>query len=1226
MPDLNSTSSTVPESVWNDWQRELQSIGVTNPLVNFERSSYGQIDLAQSHPGGFSQFVAGRATTLSSLVRDPQSFAAALGAARRIKNQAEKISQQFGLDTLGLIAGVTNLQGDGFDLQLPVLIWPIRLTSRGEDYEIELTAAARVNPSLVEAFEACYSVVVDEEHLLKLAAQSTEILPASVIYYLQGLVVGRATADVQRTLVIANFTTAPVELVADMKRESTVLLSTLANHEAFARLPLIDVAGVETVADADLTQQRIVARALRGENFAVETLPGCGYTQTVINTVSALALDGKRVVISAGRRQTLNELADRFSELGLPGLAVRSSATWLDVIAAISRHEKAQPVDTSQPRTDLAEATAHFQSYTSALERRDTEFDISIGEVLQRLALLSSMPHAPETGARIEKAFLQQHQNREPAIALLQRAEELGEFKFGPEDSAWFQAKFDSPEEVRGAIEKAQALRDRDFSVLRQKMAEFTERVNFKPADSVEQWGAYLRLFVGIRDTLDRFIADVFDRPLTELITATASRKETGVGRSQMSGGNRRRLKKLAKEYLRPAMHVADLNLALRQIQEQREQWHLYSNSVAAPQVPLGLSEVQEIYESFVSDLDRLERHLDSSVSKVPMLRLSLAQLERRFESLVNDTDALNNLEARAALSAQLAAAGLEPLKRELARLHTPREHIAVEFDLCWWQSILEVLIQRDSTVLNFNAQQIAAIESAFCDAEATLVDSNAGSVAFALAERWRAAVKHSPKDAESLKSLLKTSKATLAELPRAAGSLLDSIASVVLVSPFEAPAELAGQQFDVAIIMDAAGSTVAENLAVIRRANQLIAFGDEAISSPEGFEIESRLKPIGREIDSHSVFEAARRAFGFETLRVSYRGSGQTLGALVNREFYQNRIIFEPTPADFAGHKSHVIEIITEGANANSTYEGATESPEAEVRRVVDLVMLHAGQNPGDSLFVASASSVHADRIRSLLKKDLTARPELEPFFDAHGAERFEVVSIADLAHRIGDRIIFSVGFGLTPRGGVSSDFGQLSLRDGRRYLTNTLVSARKQFTVVSCITAEVIPSEGMGAGAKLLRTLLSSAEVASERTEEPTGDSLLSDLALRLKKLGARVDTSFFAERLPLVAAYGGKSAVVMPDWALEGETLSEKLRLRSNLLASLGWIYIRVHSFELFSDPQAVALRIAEQLGMQVSQRPQRLFESEVAFEDTDAAWGDRPVNNDDRLRGDVPPHWQ
>jgi hypothetical protein len=173
--------------------------------------------------------------------------------------------------------------------------------------------------------------------------------------------------------------------------------------------------------------------------------------------------------------------------------------------------------------------------------------------------------------------------------------------------------------------------------------------------------------------------------------------------------------------------------------------------------------------------------------------------------------------------------------------------------------------------------------------------------------------------------------------------------------------------------------------------------------------------------------------------------------------------------------------------------------------------------------------------------------------------------------------------------------------------------------------MSAAVIPAEGISSGAKLLKTLLASSEDGGYSPLETTGDSLLADLATRLKKLGARVDVSF-ADRLPLVASHGGKSAVVMPDWALTGETLSEKLRLRSNLLRSLGWNYIRVHSFELFSDPQAVALRIAEQLGMQVSQRPQSLFENEVAFEDTDAAWGDRPTDNDARLRGDVPPHWQ
>ena len=188
----------------------------------------------------------------------------------------------------------------------------------------------------------------------------------------------------------------------------------------------------------------------------------------------------------------------------------------------------------------------------------------------------------------------------------------------------------------------------------------------------------------------------------------------------------------------------------------------------------------------------------------------------------------------------------------------------------------------------------------------------------------------------------------------------------------------------------------------MLKRSKQVIAFGDDAISSPEGFEVESRLRPIGREIESRSLYEAAKTGFGFETLRVSYRTSGQVLGAFINREFYQNRIVFEPTPADFAGKKSHSIEIITQGANANSTYDGATESPEAEVRRVVDLVLNHALWHAGQSLFVATASVVHADRIRATLQKELASKPDLSPFFDGHGDEKFEVVTIADLAHRI--------------------------------------------------------------------------------------------------------------------------------------------------------------------------------------------------------------------------------
>ena len=1224
MSESESFTSAIPAEVWDAWQSEIRGIGFTNPLVNFEVNSYGQIDLTQSHPGGFSQLTTGRLTTLSNLVRDPLAFSSALSAARRIKNKAEKISLNFGVEALGLLGGLVNLQKDGFDLQLPILYWPVHLIHKGEDYEIELAGPARVNPALVSAFRNCYGVQIDSREMLNRAQQSTDLLPLAVMNYLADLVTGRANLDMQKILVITNFTVAPIELEKDFVRDANSLLVKLSSANSVGPLPPVGEQEFTLVADADESQKRMISRALAGESFVVETLPGCGYTQTVINMVAALVEQGKRVVVAAGRKQTLNELADRFSALGLGGLAVRSSATWMDLVSAISRHEKSMPVDLSGFRAQRSSAVAQIENYFEALNRQDPEVGSSIGEALSQLAKLSAMPHAPETSARIEPSKLLEHRNRDRALAALQKAEELGEFKYGPQDSAWYQARFESPLAVTAAVQLATRLRDEEFDALQQHMTEFTERVKFRPASTVEDWGKYLRLFLGIRDTLDRFVPDVFDRPLTDLITATAPRKETGVGRGEMSGGNRRRLKKLAKEYLRPGMHVQDMNEALRLIQSQREQWHTLSYAVTAPQVPLGLNDVQVVYQAFIADLEILEQHLDPETNQTSLARLPLEKLRQKLDSLVNDTGALINFGERALVSEELSELGLNSLKRDFARLHVTREQVAAEFDLAWWQSVLEVLIQRDATLLSYSAGQLDEIEKSFTESDLALVANGSAVLARKLADRWASAIAVDPTATAALRELLKSRQASLAQLHQIAPALLPALAPAVMVSPFEAPSNLTSQRFDVAIIMDGAGSTVAENLSVLRRSKQVVVFGDDAIAAPEGFEVENRIRSLAKPEPVESVYQVAKRVFGFETLRTSYRISGQTLGGLINREFYQNRIVYEPTPEEFEGKKSHTIEIITQGANANSTIDGATESPEAEVRRVVDLVLNHALWYPQQSLFVASASQVHADRIRGVLQKELKNKPDLSAFFESHGREKFEVVGIADLAHRIADRIIFTVGFGLTPGGGVSSDFGQLSSPQGRRYLANTLVSARKQITIVSCMTADVIPSEGLSAGATLLKTLLSSAEDGGHVPGDHEGDPMLADLAMRLKRLGIRVDTSF-AERLPLVAAYADRKAVIVPDWTLRGDSWTERLRLRPALLRSMGWHYLRVHSFDLFADPQAVAHRIAEDLGMQLSKQPQALFEQDRAFEDTDMAWGDSPSSNDRDLKRDVPPHY-
>lgn len=1207
---------------WTKWQEEIRAIGVTNPLTNFEANSFGQIDLERSHPGGFSQFVTGRQTLLSNLVRDPLAFSRALSAARRIKNKSDRISSNFGIETIHLVGGLANFEADGFDFNIPILLWPISLVRKADDYEIALDGEPRVNPALVEALDSCYGIKLNEADLLARQNESSDLVPVTVLNYLANLSGTTANLDLKRILVISNFTTIVSELLADFDKRSTPLLDALVG-EATEGLADIDVPELNLVVDADATQMRIVSRALAGQSFAIETLPGCGYTQTAVNVIAGLVHDAKRVLVVAPRRQTLNEIADRFSAIGLGGLAVRADSTWVDVVAGISRNEKAQPDNVEAVRNERIAAEREIDKYFEALNSTDPELGVSIARVLRELSTLSALARPALTSARIPREKLLEHVDRNTALELLNQAFDLGEFKYGPQDSAWYQAVFESPAEVEQILGVAKNLHEELYPRLASQLGEFTAKVNFKSAVTVEDWGTYLRLFLGIRDTLDRFVADVFDRPLTELISATAPRK--GAERNQMSGGNRRRLKKLAKEYLRAGMHVADMHAALKDIQQQREQWQLYCSIPSAPQVPTGINDALISYQAFVEDLERIQQHLDPESEEPALIKLPLNALQLKLRSLANDTDALANLGDRALVMSRIRDAGLGALARDLGKLHTSREHLALELDQAWWQSALESVVARDGSVLGYTAHQIASNELRFRAAYEGQIAIGAKTVAHELSMRWRSTLNSVPVEAAALKELLRTRHASFVQVASVSPTLWPVVAPAVLVSPFQVAAELSkSEEFDAVLVLDAAGTTLAENLPALKRAKQVIAFGDDAIAAPTGFEIENRPTPIGREIEVESIFNHVRRVFGAEVLRKSYRSTSQALGELINREFYQNRIQFLPTAGEYQGEKNFTLELVTEDNRAKTTIEGATESLDAELNHTVELIFNHALWYPQQSLLVASASKVHADRIRAAVLEGLKSRSSLAAFFDLHGREKFEVTPIAELTHRLADRVIFSLGFGRTSHGAVLSNFGQLSEPDGRRFLANLLVSAREQITVVSCFDADDMPNDRLANGALILKDLLKASSAQPEPASQIL-DPMLSDLSLRLKKLGARVDDGFSRE-LPLIASFAKTSAVIEPDWSIPGQSRTEKFRIRPGLLTSMGWKYVRVYSFELFSDPQSVAIRIAEQLGLQVSKRPLPLFDSnDQAFEDTDAAWGDRSDSNDSRLRQDKPPHW-
>ena len=224
---------------------------------------------------------------------------------------------------------------------------------------------------------------------------------------------------------------------------------------------------------------------------------------------------------------------------------------------------------------------------------------------------------------------------------------------------------------------------------------ELIAQTRMRPFHTVSELGAYLKVLQGIRDSLDRFSPTVFERPLGELIQAHGPRRDA----PSLTGAQRRRLRRLSREYVRPGVHIADMHEALLRVQQQRTEWQRFVEAGVIPAVPLGLADVHVAWQRVDAELGEL----DAIVGRTGADRLAslpVAQLVRTLAGLAADSEVFDNLVERATLRTELAALGLEPLLAELSVRHVPEDLVGDELEFAWWQSALEHLLRTDRALL----------------------------------------------------------------------------------------------------------------------------------------------------------------------------------------------------------------------------------------------------------------------------------------------------------------------------------------------------------------------------------------------------------------------------------------------------------------------------------------------------------------------------------------------
>jgi len=1216
------------EPLRREWREELAGIGGRSPLLHFVDAPETRIELGTTHPGGLARFIAGNATLLSSLIRDDVALGLAKTAAENVTAKGLELAAVRGIDSVQLGIGIAGWEHEGVEFCAPVLLRPLTIRRHGRDFELRLRGSAVLNPRLAEALDAQFQIGLDAEAFVALAESDGWFKPNPVIDRLRGLTSHLGWFNVQPRLVVSSFADVSAAMVADARDLEHTVLDALAGNPSAkwsieeGRVPIdpldqdLRPPQLDTLLlDADLEQEKVIAHIAAGNSVVVNTLPGTGGTQTIVNALGCLAAQHKRVLVVSPRRATLRGIAGRLADIGLNGFAVTTKTLRRDLIRSIARNEKARPAQLGEVDDALIRLRKVLLDYRGAMTRKDPVLGVSVLDCLTELSRLALLPQPPSTTARLSRESIELlAAGRGEAAETMAQAARLGEFKYGPSDSPWYGASFASSEAAGAAHQLAKDLHSRELPRLLERARELIDGTGMRPFESIAELGVYLRLLTDIRDTLDRFLPVVFDRSLGELMAATAPRKE----RPDMSRLNRGRLRRLAKEYVRPGVHIGDMNASLTKIQQQRILWQRFVAGGVPPEVPIGIADVQVAYQQVVQDLSSLDAPLGAVTRETQLAGLPIDELLARVEALAADSDVLSNLKERAELMGALRRLRLDPLITDLARRHVAEERVAAELELAWWQSALESLLSADNALLGANTGVLDRLEADFRLVDETHAAGNVMQLAWQIAENWKIGLVDWPDEAAELKSLLRRGTVTPRALHAAAPHLSRSLAPVWLASPYEVAEIVDRLSFDAVFLIDAGATTLAENVGAIRRAKQVVAFADPVTEAPAPFELAvapaaapggpSAEDPVpveeARAADPatvaegpdaasaedaaepeipESTFAALGRVLPTLTLTRSYRAGGEDLAELVNRRFYSGMIDSLPWAGSFLGHGSLAYDYVAEGFGMPDADSGAVESVDAEVNRVVELVLDHVAGRPHESLMVITASAKHADRVREAIVSAAAHRPEVGGFIFGDQPEPFTVATIEQAMAQSRDRVIFSIGYGRTPHGRVLSDFGALGRPGGERLLAVAMTRARRSMVLVSSFKPEDIDEGRMRHGAVALAEMLEEIDAHLELSmAQDDSDPLLVDLARRLQARGLRVGLGYRG-KLGLVASHGGICLTVETDTVLNRSSLRESLRMRPQLLRRLGWHYLRVHAFELFRDPDAVADRIMETVGL-------------------------------------------
>ena len=411
----------------------------------------------------------------------------------------------------------------------------------------------------------------------------------------------------------------------------------------------------------------------------------------------------------------------------------------------------------------------------------------------------------------------------------------------------------------------------------------------------------------------------------------------------------------------------------------------------------------QKVRTDTLAFVDTLGLDLTAAFGAASADELPLSDLVDRIETWTQSLDRYSEWAELSRLDAEVRGTGASGLADRIALGQLPPEHAVEELRHARAEVLWTAAIKLDPELAHPNGEARSALVSEFKRLEI----ERRRAVADVIRARHASAM---PQGAMGEMAVIRGEIARrrghmpIRKLIQRAGRTIQLLKPVFMMSPISVAQYLhpGAVTFDLVVIEEASQVRPEEALGVIARCSQIVVVGDRKQLPPTSFfsrlladensDDEDELTnaaPLGgaaRVMELESILTLCEaRGLPSKMLRWHYRSRHPSLIEVSNAEFYGSSLFLPPAPTVDRGTQGLLLHRVL------GAYDrGGKRTNAIEAQAIVEGVVSHAAEHPGDSLGIVTFSTAQRDMVSEFLEERRRIDPVLDSYLHSAAQEVF--------------------------------------------------------------------------------------------------------------------------------------------------------------------------------------------------------------------------------------------